>query len=627
MDIKRSIGTGVLFAFVALTGPLAAQGLDHGPVWASGSSITYNLRDLDNFSPLEYEHTRWGNKIDEVFSSFFDPTTKTLNFTPLTLQHDSSNADQDTWDLFLSTNTDSLNRILFPASPSIWDWNSREVEFFGSGDFFLFRYFHFESQPTDPRGAAFPVDKNKVIVLIHGWNRYSNADPYADNDVDPDEGAEFESLYQNLLDATAGTDWAVFRYDWAADADTGQSLTTDSTEAAEHGHQHGQHLGDTLVELLPRLESVHFIAHSAGSWTARGAARNLLDLRPNVRVEVTLLDPFMPNEIWLNDTSLGEPVMSALDDTLAQTALYRLENYYADDFFVAGTQEVFAWHPTVDLNFRTDQSFAPLKYDGHSGPIQWYADTIWDATKGELPDLLGYDLSTYGWRRSLFLNEPIIITSPASVEINIGGTGSITTIASTRDQQAFPGDSQSPTIAYQWYKWTGTAWASLPGQTGSSITLTDLVEDDTGFYAMIAFNDAGFAATNTVEVSAITFGSWISGFELIPGDQLDAEDDFDHDGFSNLFEYAFGMNPTEPSQAPDIQFRMQNGELSLTYNRLRGDITYTVQTSIDLVEWSTTGINQGEDGLGEITASFFVGEDSPGKRFLRLKVEIPSPSI
>jgi len=334
----------------------------------------------------------------------------------------------------------------------------------------------------------------------------------------------------------------------------------------------------------------------------------------------------MPNEIWLNDTSLGEPVMSALDNTLAQTALYRLENYYAEDLITPGTQEVFAWHPTVDLNFRTDQSFAPLKYDGHSGPIQWYADTIWDATNGELSDLLGYDLSTYGWRRSLFLNEPIIITPPTSVEINIGGIGTITTIASTRDQQASPGDSQSPTIAYQWYKWTGTAWASLPGQTESSITFTDLVEDDTGFYAMIAFNDAGFAATNTVEVSAITFGSWISGFELIPGDQLDVEDDFDQDGFSNLFEYAFGMNPTEPSQAPDIQFRMQNGELSLTYNRLRGDITYTVQTSIDLVEWSTTGIDQGEDGLGEVTASFFVGEDSLGKRFLRLKVEVPTIS-
>lgn len=354
---------------------------EHAPVWIDGQTITYNIRDLDNFAPLSYERTRWGNVMDDGY----DSTELTLAFSPLTEPHAANNTDQDTWDLFLSTDRNDLSRVFFPQNTS-WDWLSGEVTMDG-GDFYLFRYLHFDSTLQDPDANELPGNAAKVIVLIHGWNRSQYANPYAHE--------EFSELYSNLQNATASTDWTVFRYDWAADADTGDYTlsATDSTEAAEHGHQHGQHLGDTLFARNPGLLNVHLIAHSAGSWVARGAARNLLDRNPNIRVQVTLLDPYMPNVIWFNNSSLGTEIMSALDNTLQGTALFRLENYFSNDF-TPGTQEVFYWNPTIGLNFQTDQSGAPTIYYGHDGPTQWYADTVRDATSGPVSDLMGYDLAT-----------------------------------------------------------------------------------------------------------------------------------------------------------------------------------------------------------------------------------------
>jgi pimeloyl-ACP methyl ester carboxylesterase len=587
--------------------------IDHSPVWTSATSITYNLRDLDNFYPLSYGYTRWGNVMDEVSSSIFDPADKWLDFTSLTRPHSSLDTDQDNWDLFLSGGSGSsgnLYRYLFPASPSIWNWDYREVGFYASGAYSLFRYLHFEPIPKDPAGVQLPTDKNKVIILIHGWNPDGNSDSYA--------GTEFTALYNNLTAATAGTDWLVFRYNWAADADTGTGLITDTTEAAENAHQHGQHLGDTLFDRIPNLTNVQIIAHSAGSWAARGTARNLLNLNPNIRVQVTLLDPFMPNELWLNDTSLDKSIISNLDETLEGSAVYLLENYFADDI-AGGTQEQFSWNTNRgDINLQTDITSAPIKYDGHDGPIQWYADTVIDATTGMLPDLLGFDLATYGWRRSMFFNEPIITSVPEKLDVNIGANASLTISTTTRDQQIFPGDSLSPDIFYIWFKWNGTAWAGVENQTSDTLQFTGFSERDAGFYSMVALNQAGLSGTDIIEVSAITFTSWISQYPSIPENRRAIEDDFDEDGYTNLLEYALGMNPTVHSPAPNIDFQIEDNKLKLSYNRLRGDISYTVETSLNLVKWDSTDVNQETNSFGRITA--WILKENEIRKFLRLRI-------
>src|SRR5205814_1560120 len=115
----------------------------------------------------------------------------------------------------------------------------------------------------------------------------------------------------NLAVFLNGTDWKLVLYHWEADADTGPldfGLATNPTEAAEISHQHGQHLGELLQSISPNLEKIQVIAHSAGAWAARGTLRYLLAANPTIKVELTLLDPFMPNAIFGVNSSLGEPI-------------------------------------------------------------------------------------------------------------------------------------------------------------------------------------------------------------------------------------------------------------------------------------------------------------------------------
>jgi hypothetical protein len=122
-------------------------------------------------------------------------------------------------------------------------------------------------------------------------------------------------------------------------------------------------------------------------------------------------------------------------------------------------------------------------------------------------------------------------------------------------------------------------------------------------------------------VSEVTFSSWIDRYPSLPANQRDLNDDFDKDGHTNLFEYAFEMNPTVADQAPSLESQMENDRLYLTYYRVRSDVVYTAKTSTNLSNWSTTGVDQGGAGLGEITASVAKGEDD--KRFLHIHVELP----
>lgn len=600
------------FAIIALaifgTGMVSA--LADAPVWTGNSSVTYSIRDLDNFDPRSYPYTRWGNQMDSAnFSG-----SNTLFFSNLTLMHENDNLDQDSWDLFLSSSNSSLNRVMFPGT-STWDWGNGQVSFSDSGNRILFRYLHFLPVPEEPAGAQLPAGASKIIFIIHGWNPDGNADPFA--------SAHFSSLYTNLTNATAGTDWTVFRYDWASDADTGDTLfpVTDPSEASEHGHQHGQHLGDLLFQRNQDLTNVHLIAHSAGGWVARGAARNLLNLNPNIHVEVTLLDPFMPSAVFLNDSSLGKSIISNLDEDLSGTQLYLLENFYADEIAI-GTQETFSWRAGVDLNHRLDGSGKPAKYDEHSGPVQWYADTILSASGTTVADLVSYDLATYGGRRSMFFNEPIVVLEPADSIASIGSTAAVSAQISTRDLQSFPGDSQSPAIAYQWYKWNGSEWLLVSGQTNADLQLPNAQADDSGNYLLRASNSAGQVATQSIDLSVVTtaYNTWISGYPGLPVEELNTDDDFDGDNHSNFFEYAHNLSPLVANTAPVFENLQEDGLLKLIYERFRSDVTYIVEVSADLETWTTVGVDQGSTEMGPVVASVPI---PPGGavRFLRLSIE------
>jgi probable HAF family extracellular repeat protein len=108
----------------------------------------------------------------------------------------------------------------------------------------------------------------------------------------------------------------------------------------------------------------------------------------------------------------------------------------------------------------------------------------------------------------------------------------------------------------------------------------------------------------------------------VPADQRGAGDDPDHDGAVNLVEYALDLLPNTPSAAALPRPVAAAGQLSLTYRRVRSDVTYTVQVSPTLADgsWTSVGVNQGLPAPdGTTTASIPLGG---GKQFLRLSLTL-----
>ncbi len=255
-----------------------------------------------------------------------------------------------------------------------------------TGNYALYKSFSF---PSDLPVSA---SVKKLIVLIHGWNPDEMENPY--------KGYGWPDLIVRL-DAwvNAHPDWTVLAYNWAEDAATGPILDTsqgglnllanairNGTQAAEISHQHGLRLGPLLASKLPNLEKIQFIAHSAGTWNARAAAVYLSRNCPSIRIQITLLDPYIPGEApdTASSCTIGRVNQLA---TLAHMVL--LENYYYSND-VPGTQSVFSWRGD-DINRKLGSSLLPNPYN-HMAPIKWYADTIGDT-------------AIDGWSQSLAYND------------------------------------------------------------------------------------------------------------------------------------------------------------------------------------------------------------------------------
>lgn len=90
------------------------------------------------------------------------------------------------------------------------------------------------------------------------------------------------------------------------------------------------------------------------------------------------------------------------------------------------------------------------------------------------------------------------------------------------------------------------------------------------------------------------------------GFYLDESGDEDHDGSSNLHEYAFGFSPVERNATPGLTSTTLpagggNVEHRMTFRRdsAATDLTYTLQTSPDLLAWTTVATSQaGTSPLG-----------------------------
>jgi kumamolisin len=189
-----------------------------------------------------------------------------------------------------------------------------------------------------------------------------------------------------------------------------------------------------------------------------------------------------------------------------------------------------------------------------------------------------------------------------------------------------------PAPDYQWLRFPagGSGWANLTdgGAYNGTATATLTVENVTlamagDQFLCVATNAGGNVSTNpaTLTVLAPTaFTAWqqtyftpaqmsnpaISGPNATPA----------NDGLTNLLKYAFGLNPFVDGHPYLPQPTSANNQIVLSFTALQSDITYTVEASTDLVNWSTAGVTVQTSG-NQVTASYPLGTQPV---FLRIVV-------
>lgn len=398
-----------------------------------------------------------------------------------------------------------------------------------------------------------------LVICIHGWNptikllgvtvSSAKANKYT-------QEYEWDWLVSNLRQALPGNSsdpWALLLYHWESDANTGFIDTSplqigyywqvngNAIHAAQFAWEHGISLGARLPSSLRRVQ---IIAHSAGAWCAYQTASALLANNPFVVVQVTLLDPYIPDEV---------PGLSGSYPTLSKSTINGmanwpsglsarfslLENYFADDavtgvipdfpnnlvpaFPTVGTQTTFSWR-SQDINLQVDwrYTFYPYRteadayYDWHSGPILFYGDTIEAANGGMIePGLpsggLPFDYNLNGWKKSLFyrsqgpLSELPLITSQPQKTTSVTSGSSVTLTVGATSLLPF---------TFQWFKRGQDA--PISGATFGYYTFTASADTAGQYVARIKDSNGNMIFSDFATVSLTTAPPPPSSYTISP---------------------------------------------------------------------------------------------------------------
>ena len=159
------------------------------------------------------------------------------------------------------------------------------------------------------------------------------------------------------------------------------------------------------------------------------------------------------------------------------------------------------------------------------------------------------------------------------------------------------------------------AAASSANYTGS-VTLkggaTILAND------VLGSNNLSLLATPVEQWRYNTFGD--AAASLAAADTAD----FDHDGASNLLEYALGMDATVMDRESLPQAEKLGSHLIISYLPAATDVTYSVEASTDLQTWSSANVElitiANPDPPGAVTYWYKTSLTNTPRVFLRLKV-------
>jgi hypothetical protein len=189
-----------------------------------------------------------------------------------------------------------------------------------------------------------PKTCDKAVIVTHGWIDKGADDWPAD-------------MAKALRDKTKPNEWMSLYFDWENGA-----AVANPVDAVKYSREvAGPRLANAFLSLLgetQKLNHVHLIAHSAGTWAITTAAQIISD-ETGAQVHLTLLDAYLPPK-W-DERKLGVIV--------TDKPAY-VEHYYSKDITFDVTQADLSAAHNVDIT-QVDQLVKTHEY-----PYKWYAATI-----------------------------------------------------------------------------------------------------------------------------------------------------------------------------------------------------------------------------------------------------------
>jgi probable HAF family extracellular repeat protein len=225
----------------------------------------------------------------------------------------------------------------------------------------------------------------------------------------------------------------------------------------------------------------------------------------------------------------------------------------------------------------------------------------------------------------------LVVINPVAITISQPPQNQATAVGQTASFAV--NATSSPDPSYQWQISTdgGTSWSDLndgmaySGSQNSTLQVSNTDTTQSGDEFRCIASDSGVNPTVTsppATLAVYPVNSW-NGWLLTTFAAIDVANPAiagatatpANDGLSNFLKYAFNLDPFVAESGNLPQPGIVNGQLVLVFQKLRPDVTYTVEASRDLATWSTQGVVIVNNG-NQITASYSL--TGVGTAFMRI---------
>jgi len=274
---------------------------------------------------------------------------------------------------------------------------------------------------------------------------------------------------------------------------------------------------------------------------------------------------------------------------------------------------------------------------GYYYPIQAYMRMLPDHVNPDntqLPTAVQYDgRNGLSYRRGTFNGPPLVTVAALNASVKGGSTGKFRVSRISGDQAIRVPVSFKPIGTAR----PGSDYARLDtvavlpaGVSSVDITVSSLVPAGGVTKALTLSIDPQYhyttpenptTATMSLTAATPTYAEWAAGLGMSTTAKT-ADDD--GDGYSNLLEYALGMSPTtggDVNLASSVMDVSGQKYLQLSVNRtlVRPGITWSLERSADMVNWSSATSAVITDTASQLVLRDTLPLTGAEKRFIRLR--------